>query len=415
MEAGLLSGYRVLDLTDEKGFLCGKTLGDLGADVIKVEKPGGDPSRRLGPFYKDIQHPERSLYWFAYNANKRGITLNLECEEGRELFKRLVQKVDVVVESFPPGYMASIALGYDNLSSVNPSLILTSITPFGQEGPRSTYKDGDGVMWAMGGAMYISGDPDRPPVRVGFPQSYLHAGVAAALGTMIALYHRENTGEGQYVDVSIQECIVATNMNAPLFWDLNRMNLKRAGQFRTGLSSAANQRLIWFCKDGSVNFPIFGGGAGAMTNRALTQWMEEEGMGNDYMRSIDWEAFDMAQATQEEFAKLEEGISLFFKAHTMEELYQGALQRRIMLYPVYTPKEIANNPQLKARGFWLEVEHPELGEKITYPGAFAKLSQTAVGIRRRAPLIGEHNEEIYCGELGFSKEELHHLKQRGVI
>ena len=408
-----LLDYRVLDLSDMRGFLCGKLLGDLGADVIKVEKPGGDPSRRIGPFYKNIPHPEKSLSWFAYNSNKRGITLNIETEDGRRLFRQLVERADVVIETFTPGYMKSIGLGYNELS--NSKLIMTSITPFGQDGPQSHYKDGDGVTWSMGGMTYVSGDPDRPPVRVSFPQSYSHAGAAAALGTMLALFHRDTTGEGQYVDVSIQECVTQALMNVLPFWDIDKVNLKRAGQFRTGLSSTANQRLIWECKDGAVNYPLYGGMTGARSNRGLTEWMNDKGMGSEYMNSIEWEKFDMGQATQDEFNIFEKDMAGFFKAHTMEELYNESIKRRVMLYPVYSIREIVKSPQLEAREFWEKVEHPELGDKVTYPGAFAKFSDFYIRIRRRAPLIGEHNEEIYCGELGLSKEDLILLKQANVI
>ncbi len=201
---GMLEPYRVLDLTGERGYLCGKLLGDLGADVIKIEKPGGDPGRNLGPFYKDIPDPEKSLYWFAFNANKRGITLNIETAQGQEIFKRLVGTADFVVESFAPGYMDSLGLGYSELSRINPRIIMTSITPFGQSGPYKDYKSSDIVDAAMGGILYPCGDPDRPPVQFAPPQSYYNAGVEAAIGTLMAHTYRQTSGQGQHVDVSIQ-------------------------------------------------------------------------------------------------------------------------------------------------------------------------------------------------------------------
>jgi crotonobetainyl-CoA:carnitine CoA-transferase CaiB-like acyl-CoA transferase len=219
---GFLSPYRVLDLTDEKGLLCAKTLADLGADVIKIEPPGGCPSRKIGPFYKDIPHPEKSLFWFAYNANKRGITLNVECEDGREIFKKLVATADIVIESFPPGSMKTKGLGYDDLCRIKPDIILTSITPFGQDGPYKNFQVSDLVCylvcWSMGGFAYLTGDSDRPPVQVSFPQAYLTGANEAAVATMVALYHREISGEGQHVDVSIQASIAKNMMNAPLLW-----------------------------------------------------------------------------------------------------------------------------------------------------------------------------------------------------
>ena len=194
---GMLSPYRVLDLTDEKGFLCGKLLGDLGADVIKVERPGGDPARSIGPFYHDEADPEKSLFWFAFNTSKRGITLDIETAEGQEVFKRLVESADFVIESFPPGYMDQLGLGYSALEEVNPGIIMVSITPFGQTGPYKDYKAPDIVAWAMGGSMYPFGNADRPPVRISHhSQAYLHASGEAAVGAMLALYYRSITGEG---------------------------------------------------------------------------------------------------------------------------------------------------------------------------------------------------------------------------
>lgn len=411
----LLGPYRVLDLTDEKGFLCGRVLADLGADVIKIESPGGDLSRNIAPFYHDIPHPEKSLFWFAYNANKRGITLNLETRQGQDIFRRLVRSADFVLESFPPGYMDSLSLGYSSLQEINPRIIFASITPFGQDGPYKDYKATDIVSMAMGGLMFLSGDPDRPPLRPSFPQAYLNAAAEAAVGALIAHYHRELTGEGQQVDISIQESIIPTLMNARPFWDLNQVLLKRAGTSRTGLSAEGKQRLIWACKDGYVTFALLGGKFGAPTNRALVNWMAEEGIAEESLLHTDWDAFDMATATQEQFDRFARPLEDFLLKHTKRELYDEALRRGIMLYPLYTIKEIQEDPQLDIRGFWEQVDHPELSTSIIYPGSFIQLSGATCRIRRRAPLIGEHNEEIYERELGFSREELVVLKQGGII
>jgi len=161
----LLGSYRVLDLSDEKGMFCGKFLGDFGADVIKIEPPGGSPARNIGPFYHDIPDPEKSLFWFAYNSSKRGITLNIETSDGQEIFKRLVKTADFIVETFTPGYMESLGLGYDTMNRINPRIIVCSITPFGQTGPYKDYKSSDLIALATGGLLYICGDPERPPVR----------------------------------------------------------------------------------------------------------------------------------------------------------------------------------------------------------------------------------------------------------
>lgn len=416
----LLTPFRALDLTDEKGFLCGKILGDLGADVIKVELPGGDPARNIGPFYEDVPDPEKSLYWFAFNNNKRGIILNISTSEGQDIFKRLVESADFVIESFPPGYMDGLGLGYPQLSQINPRIVMTSITPFGQSGPYKDYKASDIVAVAMSGLMYVTGDPDRPPVRISFPQAYCHAGAEAAVGTMIAHHHREVTGEGQHVDVSMQASLYPTLFNALLFWEFSGVNLQRAGPCRVGYTVGGTaHRVIWPCQDGYVCLGIWGGVFGEATNRGLVEWMDSEGKAPDFLKKIDWASFDYVKAfamgKAEEIEQLLKPIGDFLLIHTKGELWEEAQKRNIMLYPVLTAEEILNDPQLSARDFWQKLEHPELGSLLTYPGPFVKSTQTAIKLKRRAPLIGEHNIEIYEKEMGFSREEILTLKQGGII
>jgi crotonobetainyl-CoA:carnitine CoA-transferase CaiB-like acyl-CoA transferase len=409
----MLEGMRVLDLTNDTGYLCGRILADLGADVVKVERPCGDPGRRLGPFYHDDPDPEKSLYWFAYNMNKKGITLDIETSDGRELFKKLVAKADIVVESFAPGRMAQLELDHDVLSAVNPRIILTSISPFGQAGPYHTFKGSDLVLMGMAGFMSTCGDPDRAPLRISFPQSSLFAGAQAAAGTMIAYYSQLNTGVGQRVDISAQESISWTSGGFAFFYLLGIL-LTRAGQYRVGLSTSARQRLLWPCKDGWVTFQIYGGKFGAKSNRALVDWMNSEGYSSDFQKNVEWETFDMAQVTQEIMTKIEEPIAAFFMAHTKAELEAGAIQRDIMFYAASDMEDVYNSPQFRARDYWVEVQHPELNTAITYPGDWAKFSGFKMK-HTRAPLIGEHNSEIYKGELGLSDDDLALFKQAGVV
>ncbi len=409
----LLEGYRGLDLTDEKGLLCGRILADLGAEVIKVERPRGDAARNIGPFYKDVPHPERSLFWFAYNLNKKGISLEIETGDGQELFLRLIKKVDFVLESFPPAYLDGLGLGYSRLRQVNPQLVVTSITPFGRSGPYQDYKASDITLMAMGGYMYMTGEPDRPPLRISSDQAYLHAAGEAAIATLVALYHRGVTGEGQHVDVSAQASVLPCTVNAIPFWEMNGVILGRAGHYRVGLT-AAKQRQLWECKDGYVIFYFAGGAYGARSNVALVDWLESERLADDFVKAIDWETFDMALATEELEDHLEELVSSLFVRYTASELYEQALIRGLTLCPVLTPAEMLENPQLKARGFWVQVSHDELGQSFTYPGAFAKHSALSENFRR-APFLGEHNEEIYKDELGLSSEQLTALKQAGAV
>ncbi len=410
---GMLSPYRVLDLTDEKGLLCGRILGDLGADVIKIERPGGDLARNIGPFYHDEPDPEKSLFWFAFNANKRGITLDIETADGKEIFKKLVKSADIVVESFPPGHMEKLGLGYPALEKINPGIILVSITPFGQTGPYKDYKISDIVAWALGGYMFSVGDADRPPVRISHhPQTYLQAGAQAAQGAMMALYHREMTGEGQFVDVSIQDSVTrCTPERLTHHWDFSKRIMRRGG--RLGL---VNVRRIWPCQDGYVYAIYWSGQFARRWNSPLVRWMEDENLADDYIRQFDWDTFNMGETNNKETVDgIEKPTLKLFMSHTKTELLEGALKHNAQVYPLATTADVLENPQLAVRDFWVEVEHPELSKSITYPGPFAKTTEVPPRITRRAPLIGEHNQEIYERELGISREKLLMLKQAKVI
>jgi crotonobetainyl-CoA:carnitine CoA-transferase CaiB-like acyl-CoA transferase len=413
---GLLYPFRVLDLTDELGFLCGKILGDMGADVIKIERPGGDPAREIGPFFHNQPEREKSLYWFGFNNNKRGITLNLESPRGREIFFTLAGKADFVIESFMPGYLDGLNIGYSALRKTNPRLVWTSITPFGQSGPYSKFKASDIEIMALSGCMSLTGDPDRPPLRVTFPQSYAWTGSYAAMGALTAHYYRGTSGRGQQVDVSAQACMLWAFSHAHTFWDLNRHLEKRAGSFMTGRSiTGARMRVFWPCKDGYLNFIIYGGEAGRRTNQALVDWMDSKGMAPEFLRQKDWKTFEIARVTQEEIDRMEEPIAEFFTAVTKAEFFKEVVKRQMLGYPVASVKEIFADPQHEARAFWQKVEHPELKTEIDYPGGFAKFSNGACRIWRRGPLIGEHNEEVYGQELGIPSAELATLKNQGVI
>ncbi len=405
----LLSPYRVLDLTDEKGQLGGKLLGDLGADVIKIEKPGGDPSRNLGPFYHDEEDPEKSLYWFALNTSKRSITLDIEKPEGQELFKRLVKSADFVLESFPPGYMDGIGLGYSDLEKVKPDIIMTAITPFGQTGPYRDFKAPDIVIWAMGGRMFGIGDADRPPLRMSHhSQSYIQAALDSALSSVMALYYRHMTGEGQFIDISVRAALVQSGETG---WDLRQRFMARGGMRNPGVEITRT----WPCKDGLVTWVYMPGQFRAATNIAFVNWLDSEGMATDFLKEFDWEEFDYAEVTQEIMDKLEEPTGKFFMSHTKLELLEGAVQHRILFYPQFDTTDVLESVQLHAREYWVNIDHPELDATLTYPGPFAKLSGTPIKITRRAPLIGEHNQEIYEEELSIPGEEISKLKQAGII
>jgi crotonobetainyl-CoA:carnitine CoA-transferase CaiB-like acyl-CoA transferase len=407
---GLLSPYRVLDLCDEKGLFCGKLMGDMGADVIKIEVPGGDPVREKGPFYKDEADAEKSLYWFSLNTSKRGITLDITKPEGADIFRQLVKTADFVIESFQPGFMAGLGLGYEDLEKINPEVILVSITPFGQTGPYRDWKGPDMVMWALGAGPFMRtfDSADRPPFRVSHhPQTYFHAGTEAVVGAMAALNYRARSGEGQHVDVSIQECVSWHPLGD---YDLNKRVMKR-GQVLNPLKVTH----IWPCKDGYVMWRYTGGPAARRHSTPLANWIIEEGFGDDWFKDFDWENFNHFTSTQDVVDHMERLTKDFFMAKTKAELMEGAIKYRIMLYPISNTADLLESPQLASRGFWTDVEHPELNDTIRYPGKWANNSETPPQISRRAPLIGEHNEEIYTGELGLSGATLDELKHSGVI
>jgi crotonobetainyl-CoA:carnitine CoA-transferase CaiB-like acyl-CoA transferase len=413
-QAGLLSPYRVLDLTDERGILCGKILADLGADVIQIEPPGGSSARRLGPFYGDEAHPERSLFWWAYAANKRSITLNLASSDGRSLLKQLIVSAHFLIESASPGHIERLGLGYETLAALNPALIVVSITPFGQNGPYAQYKAPDLIGMGMAGFMYLTGDPDRPPARVGVPHFYLHGAAAGATGAMIAHAQRVLTGRGQYVDVSCQEAVARTLASAPQLFAIEKTVIRRQGSYRqTG--GTTFMRITWPCKDGFVNFQLSGGaGAGRSVNN-LTRWMEEEGLGDPFLTHLDWTTLGYGIITKELLDRVVPPVERFFMNHTKTELFEGAVKRRILLFPVATARDITQNTQLQARGYFRQVSHPDLATTVTYPGPFVQASATPIELRHPAPKVGEHNAEIYLNDLNLTRQELTRLREAGAI
>jgi len=416
----MLGGYRVLDLTQDGCMLCGKVLGDLGADVFQIEPPGGSPTRNVGPFYHDIPDPQKSLTWFYLGLNKRGVTLDPETADGREIFKKLVKTADFVIESFEPGYMKSLGLGYEELEKIKPGIIMTSITPFGQTGPYAHYKVTDIVGIALSGIMWIFGEADRAPVRIPAPQFYAQGGLQGAMGTMVAHYHRELTGEGQYIDQSCQQAVILTLMNTAEVWDLNKFNIRGGGPGqwipRQPPEPPIFARTVYRCKDGNC-IVLFGGGAQAgfvASSKALVAWANENGYIEE-LKDYDWGGMDASSITQEFLDRRSQLLEEFLMTKTKAECLERAVKDEILLIPTNDVKDVAESPQMAYRRFFKSVEHPELGETITYPGFPVITSEAQPAIQRRAPLIGEHNAEIYEQELGISRERLVLLKSRGVI
>ena len=404
----MLAPYRVLDLSDESGYSCGKILADLGADVIKIESPRGDAARRLGPFPNDISDPEKSLYFISYNAGKRGITLDVRTPQGGDLLKRLASRADFLIETFPPGTL--------DRTEFDPRLVVVSITPFGQTGPYCNYKGSDLVVMAMSGLMSLIGEAGKMPLRVSLPQSPMWAGMYAAAGALIAHYHRQVTKIGQRVDVSMQASLLWALANAPAFWATNRMAPSRGGSHITGRSmTGARMRAIYECKDGYINFIIYGGKAGRRSNRALVEWMADHGLATDSLLKKDWSRFSIESSTQAEIDEIEGPTTRLFMQYTKAEFLEQAFERAMIGYPVANARDILDDPHLKDREFWQRIDEPILGRPVRFPGIFARFSQIAPPHLRPAPRLGEHNTEIYEGELGLSPGDLARLREENVV
>ena len=391
-QPGLLDPYRVLDLTNERGHFAGKLLADLGADVIKVEPPHGDPARNRGPFVDDIPGPDRSLRWLAWNTNKRSVTIDLADPAARDQFIELARSADFVLESFTPGHLDDLGLGYDALSAANPGLILVSISPFGQTGPYRDYLTTDIVSWAMSGNMSITGEASAPPAHIsdGY-QSFLHAGGDAVIGALIALTHRHRTGRGQHVDLSIQEATSRGLYQITGSWDMTGRNLDRRERPNVG---GAELPWTWQCRDGHVIW-LCPAGPGAMQRLSgLFEWFDEIGEGQE-IQAVDWEHMPLEEMTAEDWESLRRLFADVFIGRTKQELYEAATRHDFLLYPSATSADTLANEQLQARDFWRDVEHPELGRRIRLPGAIARGDSPIPVQTRAAPALGAHNDEVF--------------------
>ncbi len=413
---GNLDGTRVLDLTHEPGFFTGKLLGDLGADVVKLEPPGGDPARRRPPYWGETADPERSLLWLAMNTSKRGLTLDLERPRGRDLFLALAARADVVLETAAPGWMDERGIGWRSLAAGNPRLVLCSLTPFGQTGPYAAWRGSDLTVVAMSGNLFCTGDPDRAPVRCTLPVAHYHGGIEAAVGVVFALLARDATGRGQHVDVAMHEAMVMPNVGTAAMFAFSGFRGSRTGAaIRLGEGIG---REIWPCQDGWVTFALRGGPARVPGLVAMVAYMAEHGMASETLRAMDWKAYNHNLLTQAQVDALEREFGAFFRTKTMAELYHAACERNLMLAPANTAREITASAQLAAREFFVEVENPGRG-RLRYPGPFARATSadpaaTAIGIRRPAPRLGEHTAEVLA-EVGVGEGDLARLRADGVV
>ena len=376
---GLLAKLRMLDLADEKASFCSKILADLGAQVIKVEKPGGDSSRKIGPFLNNSAHPEQSLFFWYNNTNKHGVTLNLEQSDGRKIFVKLIEKADVVVESYPPGYLSKLGLSFEFLSAVNPALIMVSVTGFGQDGPKKDLRPCDLVASALGGQMYVCGSPLLSPIKAYGQQSYLTASLYAAVGILLALRKRARTGKGDHIDISLQEAVASTLEHVMVRYLQERVVAKRRGDRHW-----TDFFCVLPCKDGFIHLTPFVGW------ETLVDLLDSAGKAEDLKDKI-W--------NDEEYrvANIDHAIDVlqkWTKIQAADELFKLGQLMRLPWAPIHSPNEIMASPHLKIRKFFVDFFHPELGSTIPYPKLPYRFSSKYATPNKRAPLIGEDNVNV---------------------
>ncbi|MBW1710023.1 MAG: CoA transferase [Deltaproteobacteria bacterium] len=395
-----LEGIKVLDLSQlVSGSYCAKLLGALGAEIIKIETPArGDQARNAGPFLEDTPHPERSALFLYLNTNKKGITLNLETEAGVNIFKVLLKDADVLIENFKPGYMPGLGLGYETLEKINSSLVMVSVTDFGQTGPYKDYKGGRLVANALSGYMYINGNPEREPLAGGGEQPAYQGGLHAYAGIMAALISRETTGQGQYIDVSIMECMASIHQ-----FTINRYVYSGKIQNRIGNRYMySHPTTIYPCKDGYVSIsPSMDEQAERMLLlMEMPHLLEDPRFETGFHRLAHAEEFD-------------ELVKPWFLERSKEEIVKLCQEWRVPAAYVNNVADLLDDEQYKARHYWVMLDHPETGMR-PYAGPPFKMSETPTEYER-APLLGEHNDEIYLGRLGLSRDELEKLRENGVV
>jgi crotonobetainyl-CoA:carnitine CoA-transferase CaiB-like acyl-CoA transferase len=383
------------------GPYCTKLLADLGAEVIKVEQPGvGDEARRRGPFLNDIPQSERSGLFFYLNINKMGVTLSLECAKGIDIFKEIVKGTDILVEDRGPGTLDSRGLGYEVLNRLNPRLVMTSITPFGQSGPYMNYKAYPLNSFHSCGEGYVTPAqnpfPERPPLKQGKYLGEYEVGIHAAVATLGALFYQRATGVGQRVDLSKQEALIAMSTAELSFYP----NL---GVIPTRGTRGYTVGGIMPCKDGFVEICLYSerDWEGLVKLIGEPQWAKSE-------------EYKDTSSRAEHSSEVQQLLTDWLMQHTMEEIYQRGQKLRVPIGAYYTPEDLLNSAHLKSRGFFAEREHRELG-RITCPTAPYKFSKTPWRGERTAPLLGEHNETIYHTRLGYSKEDLATMRGLGII
>ena len=399
----MLGDIKIIELSNTiGGAACTKMLGDLGADVLKIEPPKvGDPSRYEPPFLGDGPEPERSALFLAYNTNKRGITLSLETEEGRDLLFKLIEDVDVIVESYPVGYLDNLGIGYSALSAINPKAILVSITPFGQTGPYRDYSSSDLVIQAIGGHLITGGDKDREPMAFPDTQSAFITGRNSGIATMAAVLHQRQTGQGQHVDFSEMEAFAQV-------WHANRYSFtgEISGRGTGGGQGNVMDSMHLEAEDGYITLAT----AGTSGADSMDAWADFFDLPE--MKDPKWKSMRVRRENWQELKALVESKLKKMKKY---DFFQKAMEKRLVVGVVQSPQDILNCPHFAFRDSLVELEHPVVGNlRYTGPGFLADNENTA-SQGRAAPTMGQHNKEIYSDVLGLTEQQIELLAGSGVI
>ena len=399
-----LAGLRVLEIADASGVYCGKLLADMGAEVLKLEPPRGDPTRGRPPFFEGLPGPDRSFFFLYMNTSKRGITLDWSRPEGRALLRRLALGCDLLIETLPPGTLDALGCGHADLAAEKPAIVVTSITGFGQTGPHRGWASSDLVAGATGGAMVVTGEAEDPPVVLAGEQQHKMAATTAAASSLIALLHARRTGRGQHVDVSAQETTLAVSHIAGVGkWLDDGIVPRRIGSALTASVPSG----AYSCRDGRVYL---------MVNRpahwqALARWIHEETGNQEVLDPL----FEGPSSRRIEYRELLDlFISELTARHTVAEVFHEGQRRHIAFTPLCSSAEVVRDAHLAARQFFVALEQPGVGT-LAMPGAPFRPAVTPWALRRPAPGLGEHNDEVYGGWLGCAPAELARLRHEQVI
>lgn len=392
----MLSPTRVLDLSGARGIFCGFVLAELGADVVCVEPPGGSTARRQAPFAGGEAGAERSLFWWAYARGRRSVTLDPESPADRGDLLRLVDGADVLVESRTPGEMERLGLGFDELARRHPGLVYVSVTPFGQTGPKAQWAASDLTVYAASGALWLTGDADRAPVRISVPQAFLHAGAEAAAAALVALHERRSSGRGQHVDVSAQQALTLATQS-----DILSAAVNSAGASRTaggGKVGPLTLRLRYPARDGHVSITHLFGHAFGPASARLMEAVCEDGFCDEELRDKDWIAIASNIVKGEEpvetHDRAKEAIAAWTGSKTKAELLEIAMKRRLLMAPAWTLRDVASNAQLEDRRYFQPLDRPDGEGKARQLGPFVRADGEAPSAAKPAPRLGAHTAEV---------------------